>query len=305
MVEKNSSVDLVVSHSAGGADLLSSWVRRNPGSYNFYLSGPAVNIFSQKLGLEFSPKQMLSAEGADRIFTTISWESDWELEAIIIAQEANVPVILVLDHWVNFEERLQRFNRIPFPDELWVTDHRALELLGKSAFTGPAKIIGNLASEDIVAEVGEKTASFPNQQPRKRVLFLGENLSRSVDGKADPGSYQKSEEVLALSTLIRHLVGTSRDLTTLRVRPHPTETMAKYDGVLQRLDADNIEIEVSSHRLADDLVWASHVFGISSMGLVHAVLSGRPTTSISSDPDKDFSLSHFPIERMGVSQSNP
>ena len=34
----------IVSKDAGGAEILSSWVKNNPGNYRYYLSGPAKNF---------------------------------------------------------------------------------------------------------------------------------------------------------------------------------------------------------------------------------------------------------------------
>ena len=40
----------VVSHDAGGAEILSSWVVRNKVKCVFVLDGPAVGIFEKKIG---------------------------------------------------------------------------------------------------------------------------------------------------------------------------------------------------------------------------------------------------------------
>ena len=42
---------LIVSHDAGGAEVVSSWVRRHPEyQFEFCLDGPAVEIFKRKIG---------------------------------------------------------------------------------------------------------------------------------------------------------------------------------------------------------------------------------------------------------------
>ena len=42
---------LVVSHDAGGAEILSSWLKRkNRNNLFFILKGPALDIFKKKLG---------------------------------------------------------------------------------------------------------------------------------------------------------------------------------------------------------------------------------------------------------------
>jgi hypothetical protein len=295
-------MDAVVSHSAGGADLLSSWIRRNRGHYRFYLSGPAVDIFSQKLGLDIRSERMPTAHGANRILATISWESDWELDAIRLAQQTNTPVVLVLDHWVNFEERHARLVDYSPPDAIWVSDDRAAELVGKSSFTSPTEVIGNLASLDVVEAVKIQTAGTNRAVCKKNVLFLGENLTRSVDVRASSESHERAEEVLALKAVVRHLFERVDMPTTLRVRPHPTESLNKYAPVLAeaKSKSKNLVIEPCAKYLVDDLAWSSAVYGISSMAMVHAVLCGRPTTTVSTESLENFPLAHFPIKKLEV-----
>lgn len=291
-------MDAVVSHSAGGADLLSSWVRRNPGHYQFYLSGPAIDIFSKKLQLDLRSEEMQTAHGVDRILATVSWESDWELQAIGLAQESTTPVVVVLDHWVNFEERYDRLKAYSPPDAIWVSDHKAAELVGKSSFTSPVEVIGNLASLDVVEAVKIQSAGTERLPLRSRVLFLGENLSRSVNVRAPSKVHEHAEEVLALKVLVKHLFGQAKTPITLRVRPHPTESIRKYTTVLTEAKANNILVEPCARDLVDDLAWASSVYGISSMAMVHAVLCGRPTTTVSATTRKNFPLAHFPIRKL-------
>ena len=39
----------VISHDAGGAEVLSSWIKENPDNYSLLLGGPAKEIFQKKL----------------------------------------------------------------------------------------------------------------------------------------------------------------------------------------------------------------------------------------------------------------
>lgn len=293
-------MDAVVSHSAGGADLLSSWIRRNPGHYRFYLSGPAIDIFSQKLGLDLRSEEMQTAHGVDRILATVSWESDWELQAIGLAQESTTPVVVVLDHWVNFEERYDRLKAYSPPDAIWVSDHKAAELVGKSSFTSPVEVIGNLASLDVVEAVKIQSAGTERLPLRSRVLFLGENLSRSVNVRAPSKVHERTEELSALKAVVELLFEQADTPTTLRVRPHPTESLHKYATALAEAKAKNLLVEPCAKDLVDDLAWASAVYGISSTAMVHAVLCGIPTTTVSPKTRKIFPLAHFPIEKLEV-----
>ena len=43
----------IVSHDAGGAEILSSWALRSQEPYCLVLDGPAVGIFKENLGIGF------------------------------------------------------------------------------------------------------------------------------------------------------------------------------------------------------------------------------------------------------------
>ena len=55
---------LIVSHDAGGAEILSSLLKLNDIPYLFCLAGPAVNIFQRKIG---SVDNYSLEEGIERV----------------------------------------------------------------------------------------------------------------------------------------------------------------------------------------------------------------------------------------------
>ena len=124
-VEIPTGIVAIVSHDAGGAEILSSWVRRNPRDYIAVLEGPAKEIFHGKLGNMVETDLLNAITCSDWVLTGTSWQNDLECRAIALARKQKKKVISFLDHWVNYRERLTRNDVHYFPDEIWVGDRHA------------------------------------------------------------------------------------------------------------------------------------------------------------------------------------
>src|SRR5262245_30427596 len=117
---------LIVSHDAGGAEILSSWCRREVGhEYDFLIEGPAKNIFLRKCSVQpnISPRPPY-----DLVLTGTSWASDLEKRYILWAKKQAIRVASFLDHWTQYEERFSIGSIDTFPDEIWVGDAHAFRL---------------------------------------------------------------------------------------------------------------------------------------------------------------------------------
>src|SRR5258708_33490214 len=108
----------VVSHDAGGAEVLSSYVRRNVVSAVFALAGPARSVFTRKLGAVDIVDVEAAVAAASWVLCGTSWQSDIELQAIVVARASGQRGLSFIDHWVNYRERFQRAGRERLPDEV-------------------------------------------------------------------------------------------------------------------------------------------------------------------------------------------
>lgn len=97
----------VVSHDAGGAEILSSWLVRCSESYCLVLDGPAKAIFQRKLGANKITPLSEAIGQCDWVLCGTSWQSNVERRAIALAKSEGKTVVAFLDHWVNYSERFQ------------------------------------------------------------------------------------------------------------------------------------------------------------------------------------------------------
>lgn len=77
----------VVSHDAGGAEVVSSWLRRNGIDYRAVLDGPARKTFQSKFSVINEASLVDAIEECEWILTGASWQSDLEIKAIKLGRE--------------------------------------------------------------------------------------------------------------------------------------------------------------------------------------------------------------------------
>ena len=76
----------LVAHDAGGAEILSSWIRRNPRDHVAVLSGPAEAIFNKKVRGVITAELNKAIEQCNWVLSG-SGNSGWELNAILSAKK--------------------------------------------------------------------------------------------------------------------------------------------------------------------------------------------------------------------------
>src|SRR4051812_6760252 len=127
----------IVSHDAGGAEVLSSFVRQKGIHGLFVLEGPARRVFERKLGaINLTPLES-AIQRSEFVLTGTSWQSDLEFDAIAVARRLSKRSAAFVDHWVNYPERFTRGGKTILPDELWVGDAIA-EAIALKEFPGLA-----------------------------------------------------------------------------------------------------------------------------------------------------------------------
>ena len=134
---------VLISHDAGGAEILSLWVRNNLNDFVACLDGPAISIFKKNLG-EIPLVSFDDAMSANPpLITGTSWASDLEKKAMLYSKHNSKYCCTVLDHWVNYKERFL-YNGITLqPDELWVFDDYAYTISSNLFLSIPKRLFEN------------------------------------------------------------------------------------------------------------------------------------------------------------------
>ena len=115
----------VVAHDAGGAEILSSWIRRNQPDHVAVLGGPASRIFKRKIP-DLSTSEMMKAIEQSNWVLSGTGNTDLEYQAIAASKRIGRYVVVFLDHWTGFQTRFIRDGKVALPDEIWVKFQAAL-----------------------------------------------------------------------------------------------------------------------------------------------------------------------------------
>jgi hypothetical protein len=259
---------LVVCHDAGGAEIVSSWLRRQGDEHDatLLLDGPARAIFAAKV--PYAPRAQASPElnEFDLVLCGSSGAADLERRAVRAARDAGVRSAVWLDHWTNYAARFDLL-----PDEVWVTDEHAARLAEEALPGAAVRIMGNPYLQDAAAEIRALTG--PRDPAGERVLYVTEPTSvAAAAATGDPRGWGYDEHE-ALAGFLEHLAADPP--AAVRLRTHPAEAPGKYDAELAGFAA-RLPIGVSpGTSLAEDCAWADTVTGCETMAMAVALAAGR------------------------------
>jgi hypothetical protein len=237
---------LVAAHDAGGAELLSAWLRREEHDASLLLEGPARAIFA---GTALSALPPLA--GFDLVLCGSSEYAPLERHVVRAARAAGVRCAVWLDHWVNYPQRFVLDGTTVLPDELWVCDEHAARLARETVPGPTVRLMGNPYLEDAVTEI----AALTEPHAGEHVLYVTEG------GEQD---------------IVRRYLEQLPASTAVRLRPHPAEPPGKYVALVRELAI----AESRGTSLVEDCAWADTVAGGDTMALVVALKAGRRAVSV-------------------------
>jgi len=268
----------VVSHDAGGAEILASYVSRNPGNWCFALEGPAVGVFERRLGKCECLALGDAIYASESVLTGSSWASDLEWQAIAMARELRRPVVTFIDHWVNYRERFIRHRETHLPDEIWVGDVYAFEN-AKALFPDtPVACVANPYLEDIRDEMarrgwGGAPSGGGAAGAGLKVLFVAEPISEHALRAHGDARHWGYTEFDALDYLSCKRACLGQSISMLTIRPHPSEATGKYALFARNWDG---ECQIGGAvPLLEEIAAADIVVGCASMAMVVALAVGK------------------------------
>jgi hypothetical protein len=286
----------VVSHDAGGAEVVSSHVRRTAGPFVCVLDGPARAVFQRKNIQPSDVPLEMAIEQADAVLCSMSWQSDLEYRAVQQARGSNKHVVVFLDHWVNYRGRLVRSASSLMPDEIWVGDRYAYELAAREFPGVLVRQVANYFWHDVEEEVRAFGPARRSSVGGVDILYVGEiieefSLSRGVD--APPYNYT---ERLALEYFLDNLAIVFESVNSVTIRPHPAEPPDKYAWATRRYGST---VRSSSNAtLVEDICNADVVVGCESMAMVLGVIAGKRVLCSIPPGGKPCALPHPEIESL-------
>lgn len=284
-----------VAHDAGGAEVVSSYVRQNPGHWAFCLGGPAQTIFERKLGTVVSTPLDVAVRRGDWLLAGTGWHSDLEWRALELARLSGKKSVAFLDHWSNYTARFDRGGVLRLPDEIWVGDRHA-EVAAKALFQSVlVRLVPNPYLTDVVAEIEAASQSRSWKQDRgQRILYVCEPIRAFAEQSGENWGYDEFE---ALRFFCRNVNRVTSGVDAIVVRPHPADPPGKYERVLDEFRMLPITLSRSGP-LAGDIAAADLVVGCETMALVVALAAGRRVISCIPEGGRPCSLPHDNIEHL-------
>lgn len=296
---------LLVSHDAGGAELLAAWQRRNEGRFVFQhcLAGPARGVFARHHG----ETALAGIDAIDRlepgswVLTATSLESGLEREAIARAKSRGVRCVSFLDHWDLYRERFgTKENWLHgLPDEVWVGDEYGREHALRSGFP-PERLtlVANPYFEWI--REGEAARAGEARPSGRRILYVCEPLRVKLAAAFGDRALEYDDEMTSVRKFLESAGRFAGRGWSATLRPHPREDRAKYEGLAAGAPAGVLVSVSREPDLIADLRRHDLVVGVESMGLVIGLLLRKDVYSVVTGKPYEISLPHREIKRLAA-----
>ena len=285
----------VISHDAGGAEILSSYVRRQSLDCYFVLEGPARKIFERKLGLIEVCTLDEAIEHSSSILCGTSWQSDIEFNGIKLARSLGKYSVAFLDHWVNYLDRFVRSGVTLLPDEIWVGDSMAEAMAKKNFPNLRVSLVDNPYVQDIRNELAAiQTHRLPSPDLIS-ILYVCEPISEHALKRHGDAHFWGYVEEEALRYFILNSSALGKPIERILIRPHPSERAEKYSWAQHEFE---LPIEMGGARtLLEEIADSDFVVGCESMAMVVALLAGKRVVSCIPPGGRDCVLPHTEIIR--------
>jgi len=260
----------VVCHDAGAANIIiASLLYTGRSGWRAYMRGPAKKLWEEAYpGGELCEALDSTLDGVDLLISGTGWSSDIEHEARTNARDRGVRSVAIIDHWTNYRTRFIRDELQILPDEIWVTDQHAKGLVEREFVNIKVVQLPNLYLKKLVQEVRQHESTGMNQTG-SNLLYVLEPIRHAW------GKDVVNGEFLGLDFFVKNLaiIGLGDDLL-IRLRPHPSDPIGKYDQWLDAQKGMNISLDVVS-TLAESVAWADVVVGCQTYAMVVALAAGR------------------------------
>ena len=283
----------IVSHDSGGAEILSSWLRRNNCAASVVAKGPAKKIFKRKCpNIEFVNLDQALIKSTWLLCGT-GWQSNFERLAIAKARDLGIKTVAFLDHWVNYLERFKEHGHFILPDEIWVGDKDAKVIACGLFNKTPVILKPNPYFEDLIDQIKvlnkNKSSNFKNN-----ILYVSEPVAEHALVKHGNDRHWGYTEFDALSFFLKNISVIDQNIECITIRPHPSEREDKYHWVS---NLTTLPVNFGGKKtLLDEMHKSSIVVGCESMAMVVGLLAKKRVISVIPPGGRPCQLPHVDIE---------
>lgn len=240
--------------------------------------------------IEVRKKKFLS--GFDAYVFGTSVHDTFALKVARIAKKLSVPVICVLDNWMNYKRRLE-IDSLPtlYPDVYAVMDDLAKkEAIEQGIPESILCITGHPGLSDLADQYDsypfddrfEILKNFGFSQGKKLVVFISEPAEMDQGSDLSYPQYRGYTEKTVLKALLKHLQIFS-DGIQVGIVPHPREDVS---ALLKIWEEGRGELQggILSFKTGREAIFiADGICGMSSILLYEALLIGKPVLSLQPD----------------------
>ena len=267
----------VVAHDAGGAEVISSYLRRNRLAFRSCLEGAARSVFARKFATVESLPLPELIQRSDWLLCGTSFLSDLEWRALRAGRKAGKRTVSAIDHWVNYRQRFFRHGEWCLPDEAWLGDEIGLRLARADLPEVPLKLVDNPYFLDLREELKAITAHSREPGAGIRILYVSEPVRD--DGLALYGNerYWGYTEEEALRYFLLNVGAIAHNVARIVVRAHPQEPRDKYTWAV-----DEFRLPIATHEdktLLQQVIASDVVVGGATMAMVVGLIAGKRVVS--------------------------
>lgn len=285
----------LVSHDAGGAEILSSWLNRAHCPASVVVAGPAESIFRRKC----PQAELLSLDEAlaksTWVLSGTGWQSGFERQAIARGRALGKKTVAFLDHWVNYRERFDEGGRSVLPDEIWVGDVDAERIARPLFEQTPVFLKSNPYVDDLLTEIANKHTA-ESESVMNRILYVCEPIADHARARFGNEHHWGYTEQDALRFFLNNVTTLGLPADAITIRPHPFEQEGKYkwaDGL------SPLPIEFGGGKtLLEETLTCDIVVGCESMAMVVGLLAGKRVICAIPPGGRPCQLPHGDIEHL-------
>ena len=186
------------------------------------------------------------------------------------ANNNNRKSVLVIEHWTNLSQRLNRIKKVGVPNEIWVNDNWCKEELIKlNVLSSKISVVGNPVLEKIT-KGNKKPATEFNQ-----LIFISEEMNSELINLNDNYGFNEFD-------VIHSIIHNKPNDLPVEIKLHPSEKADKYQSIL---DQPNVKI---LNVAKDDLPFSACYIGMNSILLLELALKGEKVYTFRPNATNEF-----------------